>query len=159
MYDKIRFLIQKITRGLSYAGMVLLIPMMLLTSADVVTSAFWQAPIPGSMELASFMLAVFVLLGVAYTHQVRGHVRATMLTDRMPEKWAEALNIVTTLLTLFIVIIVLWQGWVVAFDAGAFSDQLRIPQLPFRLLVSVAALFLSLELIFDLVESTRALTK
>ena len=90
---------------------------------------------------------------------MKGHVRVTMLTDRLPEKWRELLNIFTTLLTLFIVIIVLWQGVVVAFESSAFSDMLRIPQLPFRLLVSLAALLLALELIFDLADSARTLVK
>jgi len=159
MYDRIKFILQKITRGVCYAGMAFLVPMMLLTSADVMTSGLWARPIPGSTELSSFMLAIFILLGVAYTHQMKGHVRVTMLTDRLPEKWRELLNIFTTLLTLFIVIIVLWQGVVVAFESSAYSDMLRIPQLPFRLLVSLAALMLALELVFDLADSARMLVK
>ena len=161
MYDKVKGIIQKVTRITAYAGMVLLVPMMLLTSLDVISSSpkVLARPIPGSMELASFMLSVFVLLGVAYTHQVRGHVRVTMLTDRLPEKYYEILNIFTTLLTLFIVGIVMWQGLVVAFEAHDVSDMLRIPSLPFRLLVSVAALLLALELVFDVVDSARSLIR
>ena len=160
MYDKVKSIIQKFTRGVCYLGMALLVPMMLLTSLDVVTSSkFWASPIPGSMELSSFMLSVFVLLGVAYTHQMRGHVRVTMLTDRLPERSREILNIVTTLLTLFIVCIVMWQGVLVAFESADVSDMLRVPSLPFRLLVSVAALLLALELVFDIVESARLLMR
>ena len=159
MYNKVKSIIQKVTRATAYAGMVLLVPMMLLTSLDVVTSKFWDNPISGSMELSSFMLSVFILLGVAYTHQVRGHVRVTMFTDRLPEKYSEILNIFTTILTLFIVCIVIWQGIIVAFEAHDVSDMLRIPSLPFRLLVSVAAVLLALELLFDLVDSTRSLIR
>ena len=159
MYDKVRSIIQKFIRGVSYLGMALLVPMMLLTSLDVLTSEIWARPIPGSMELSSFMLSIFVLLGVAYTHQMKGHVRVTMLTDRLPERPREILNIVTTLLTLFIVCIVIWQGVLVAFESADVTDMLRVPSLPFRLLVSVAALLLALELIFDIVESARLLIR
>lgn len=159
MFDKFRSIIQTITRVVSYTGMALLVPMMLLTSADVTTRSLWSKPIPGTLELSRFMLAILILLGVAYTHQMKGHVRATMLTDRLPEKWRESLNILTTLLTLFIVVIVLWQGVIVAFESGAVSDMLRIPELPFRLLVSVAALLLAFELVFDLVDSFRAVIR
>lgn len=159
MFKKVRSIIQTSTRVLSYIGMALLVPMMLLTSADVTTRSLWARPIPGTLELSSFMLAILILLGVAYTHQMKGHVRVTMLTDRLPEKWSESLNILTTLLTLFIVLIVLWQGIIVAFESGAVSDMLRIPELPFRLLVSVAALMLALELILDLVDSFRAIIR
>lgn len=159
MYERVKFILQKMNRGVSYVGMSFLVPMMLLTSADVVMSGLWARPIPGSAELSSFMLSIFVLLGVAYTHQMRGHVRITMLAHRAPEMWRELLNLLTTLLTLFIVLIVLWQGVVVAFESSAVSDMLRISQLPFRLLVSLAALLLALELMFDLVDSARTLVK
>ena len=159
MFSKIRSVLQTITRGVAYIGMALLVPMMLLTSADVTARSFWSRPIPGTMELSSFMLAILILLGVAYTHQMKAHVRATMLVDRLPVKCKESLNVLTTLLTLFIVCIVLWQGIIVAFESGAVSDMLRIPELPFRLLVSVAALLLAIELIFDLVDSFRAIIR
>ncbi len=159
VFTRFRSVIQTITRVVSYIGMGLLVPMMLLTSADVTARSLWSRPIPGTLELSSFMLSILILLGVAYTHQMNGHVRVTMLTDRLPEKWRESLNILTTLLTLFIVVIVFWQGIVVAFESGAVSDMLRIPELPFRLLVSVAALFMAFELIFNLVDSFRALIK
>ncbi len=159
MFMKVRTILQTMTRVVAYIGMAVLVPMMLITSADVTMRSLWSKPIPGTLELSSFMLAILILLGVAYTHQMKGHVRATMLTDRLPEKLREGLNIVTTLLTLLIVTIVLWQGIVLAFESGAVSDMLRIPELPFRLLVSVAALLLAIELMFDLVDSFRAIIR
>jgi TRAP-type C4-dicarboxylate transport system permease small subunit len=137
--------------------MGLVIPMMLLTSADVALRGIWSKPIPGAIELSSFMLAVFILTGLAYTHQTRGHVRVTMLTSRLPETVREALDIFTTILCLVITVIIFWQGIVVAYESSAVSDMLRISQFPFRLMVSLAALFLSLEFIFDLVDSIRYL--
>lgn len=154
-----RKFIQKMTFSLSYVGMLFLIPMMLLTTGEVVGRAIWSRPIPGSMELSSYMLAIFVLLGIAYTHQVGGQVRVTMLVSRIPERLALVLKIVTTLLSLFIIAIMAWQGWVKAMEESTVSDMLRIPQFPFRMLVSVAGLFLFLELILDLVETTKKLIR
>jgi TRAP-type C4-dicarboxylate transport system permease small subunit len=142
--------IQRINYYFSAAGMVLLIPMMLLTTGDVIGRALWARPIPGTVELSSYMLAVFILLGIAYTHQVKGHVRVVMLVSRLPEGVGLILDIVTTLLSIFIIFILAWQGWAVGIVERSVSDMLRIPQLPFRLLVSVAGLFLCLELLIDL---------
>lgn len=155
----VRKAIQRSTLYLSYVGMILLIPMMLLTSGEVVGRAIWSRPIPGSMELSSYMLAVFVLLGVAYTHQVRGHVRVSMLVSRLPEGLNLVLDVMTTLLSLFIIGIMAWQGWVVGMEERAVSDMLRVPQLPFRLLVSVAGIFLFLELLIDLVDTLKKFTR
>lgn len=156
-YEKIRAFIQKATRGLTYVGMFLIIPMMLLTSAEVVGRGVWSRPIPGTLEMSSYMLSVFILLGLAYTHQVRGHVRVTMFTDRLPEKVSLSLYLLTTLLSIFIIAMLCWQGYVVAMDEVSVSDMLRIPQYPFRMLVAVGALFLCLELICDLVDTVRKL--
>jgi TRAP-type C4-dicarboxylate transport system permease small subunit len=151
----VRKTIQRCTLYMSYIGMILLIPMMLLTSAEVVGRAVWSRPIPGSMELSSYMLAIFILLGIAYTHQVRGHVRVTMLISRLPAKWTIALDVITTLLSLFIIAVMTWQGWVVGIEERTVSDMLRVPQFPFRLLVSLGGLLLFLELLLDLWDNLK----
>lgn len=151
----LRKLIQRSTLYLSYVGMFFLIPMMLITSGEVVGRAVWSRPIPGSMELSSYMLVIFILLGVAYTHQVKGHVRVSMLVSRLPERITSALDVLTILLSLFIIGIMAWQGWVVGIEERTVSDMLRVPQFPFRLLVSVAGFFLCLELLIDLVDTLK----
>jgi TRAP-type C4-dicarboxylate transport system permease small subunit len=139
--------------------MFLLVPMMLLTAGDVIGRVVWSRPIPGAVELSSYMLAIFILMGVAYTHQVKGHVRVGMLVSRLPERVGLILDVFTILLSLFIISILAWQGWVVGIEERTVSDMLRIPQLPFRLLVSVAALFLCLELLIDLFDSLGKLVR
>jgi len=129
---------------------------MLLTSADVIGRAALARPIPGIVELSSYMLDVFILLGLAYTQQVKGHVRVSMLTSRLPQRAQQSLEIVVTLLSLFIMVLLAWQGWVVGMEETAVSDMLRIPQRPFKLLVGVAAILLCLELVVDLVSAVTA---
>jgi TRAP-type C4-dicarboxylate transport system permease small subunit len=149
--------IQNITLFLSFLGFFFLIPMMLLTTGDVLGRAIWSRPIPGSMELSSYILSIFILLGVAYTHQVKGQVRVTMLVNRLPLRLAVLLEILTTLISLFIISILAWQGWVVGMEEKSVSDMWRIPQVPFRLLVSVAGFFLALELLLDLFDLFKKL--
>ncbi len=150
-------IIQWVTRVSCYVGMFLLVPMMLLTAGDVVGRAVWSKPIPGAVELSSYMLAVFILLGLAYTQQVKGHVRVTMLIWRLPEKVAVVLDMFTTLLSMIIILILAWQGLVMGLEATGVSDMLRITQQPFRFLVSIAGFFLFLELSIDLMRSLRKL--
>jgi TRAP-type C4-dicarboxylate transport system permease small subunit len=150
-FEALKRVLQKINRGLAFGGMFLLIPMMLLTTADVMGRSFFRRPITGSYELSSYLLAVFILLGIAYTHQVGGHVRVTMFVSKLPKRLAAIVGIFTTLLSLFIIAILAWQGWVLGWEERTVSEQLRIPELPFRLLVFLAAVFLWLELLFELV--------
>ncbi|NTV32315.1 MAG: TRAP transporter small permease, partial [Deltaproteobacteria bacterium] len=55
-------------------GMAMILPLMLLTFADVMLRGFFNKPIPGSFEISQYILAIFILLGAAYTQQVKGHV-------------------------------------------------------------------------------------
>ena len=89
MFGKLRIVIQTTTRALGYVGMAVIVPMMLLISADATGRDLLSRPVPGAFEISSLMLSVFVLLGLAYTQQMKGHVRVTMLTDRLPARWGE----------------------------------------------------------------------
>lgn len=159
MFAKFKDVVQTGTRVLGYVGMWFVVPMMLLTSSDAVLRDAFSRPVRGAYELSSFMLSAFVLLGLAYTQQFKDHVRVTILLDRLPTKVASSLSIVTILLTMFIVAVMTWQGVVVAFEMSSVSDMLRIPQLPFRLLVTVGGAFLFLEFLFDLVDEARRLVR
>jgi TRAP-type C4-dicarboxylate transport system permease small subunit len=153
---KIKFWIQRINRCVCYAGMFLILPLMLFTTTDVIGRAAWARPIPGIVELSSYMLDVFILLGLAYTQQIKGHVRVSTLTSRLPPRAQIFVEIVVTGLSLFIIALLAWQGFVVGLEETAVSDMLRIAQRPFKILVGVAAFLLCLELMVDLGTAFRA---
>ncbi len=156
--QKAKWMIQKSTYYISFGGMFVLLPLMLLTSLEVVSRAFWDRPIPGTVELSSYMLVIFILSGLAYTQQVKGHVRVNLLLMKLPPTLALLIEVITILLSLFIMAVLAWQGWVVGMEQKTVSDMLRIPQLPFRLLVALAGVFMFLELLIDLFEALGKLT-
>ncbi len=151
--------IQRVTYFMGMGGMFLLIPMMLLTTCDVIARAFWHKPIMGTVELSSYMLVLFVFCGLAYTQQVKGHVRVTFLVSRLGERWRYLLEAITSLLCVFIVGVLVWQGWLVGMEETTVSDMLRIPQRPFRLLLPLAAFLLGAEFFFNFVEALEGLRK
>jgi TRAP-type mannitol/chloroaromatic compound transport system permease small subunit len=71
---------QKVIHRLSFYvavfGMSFIIPLMLLTRGDIIGRKFFSKTIPGTFEISEFILAIFILLGAAYTQQVKGHVEA-----------------------------------------------------------------------------------
>jgi TRAP-type C4-dicarboxylate transport system permease small subunit len=159
MWDKFQKRVHRLNFYVSVVGMALLIPLMLLTTGDVVGRSFFRKPIPGSFELSEFILAVFILLGAAYTQQVKGHVGVDFVTSRLSIRARGICEIITTLLSLFIIAIVIWIGFLEGIKEKTVSDMLRIPQYPFRLLVSVGGSLLWLELLIDLVNSIGKLSR
>jgi TRAP-type C4-dicarboxylate transport system permease small subunit len=149
-FEKSRDFIHTVNRFIARGGACFLIPLMVITAADVLSRDLFNHPIPGTIELSQYMLAVFILLGIAYTQQVKGYVEVTLLTSRLPLRVRSILNILAILLSLFIFSILIWQGWVVGVEERTVSDMLRVPQYPFRILIAVAAFLACLELLIDL---------
>lgn len=159
MFMTFRNAIQSVTRALGYFGMILIFPMMILTSTDAIRRDIWSKPIPGAFEMSSLILSVFILLGIAYAQQMKDHVRVTILSERLPIKLSLMLSIFTTLLSMSIIGVMAYQGWVLTMETVSVSDMLRIPQWPFRLLVCIGGAFLFLELFFDLTDYVGGLFK
>ena len=156
--ERFRKVVQKASYGACFVGMFLAIPMMLLTVGDVVSRSFFNKPIPGTFELSEYMLAVIVLLGAAYTQQVKGHVGVDFLTSRFSPKIQAAFQAATTFAGLLIIAILVWQGYLEGIHEKVVSDQLRVPQWPFKLLVAVGGLLLWLELLLDFISSVQKIT-
>jgi TRAP-type C4-dicarboxylate transport system permease small subunit len=156
---RIMHLIRRINYYVCAGGMCLLVPLMLLTTGDVVGRKFFAKTIPGAFEISQYLLAVFILLGLAYTQQVKGHVGVDFVTSRFSPRGRALCEIFTTLLSLFIIAILVWEGWVEGIKERTVSDMLRIPQYPFRLLVSIGGFLLWLELLIGLFESTIKLKR
>jgi TRAP-type C4-dicarboxylate transport system permease small subunit len=156
-FETVKKWIHKLNRFVGGAGAWFLIPLMVITAVDVVSRDVFNHPIPGTVELSQYMLAVFVLLGLAYTQQVKAHVAVSLFVSRLSRSVQLSLNILSAVLCLFISFIIAWQGLVVGIEERTVSDMLRIPQYPFRLLVAVAAFLLGLELLIDLGESVKKL--
>jgi TRAP-type C4-dicarboxylate transport system permease small subunit len=154
-----RKIVQKTSLYLCTVAMFVLIPMMLLTTGDIIGRAFWSRPVPGTVEISSYMLAVFILSGLAYTQQVKGNVQVEVLINVLPRRLRALVKSFTTLLSVIIIALLAWQGWLEGIDDPTVSDMLRIPRWPFKLLVSFAGLLLSLELLFDLFDALKNLGK
>jgi TRAP-type C4-dicarboxylate transport system permease small subunit len=144
---------------MAVVGMTLIIPLMLLTTGDVIGRKFLSKTIPGTFEISEYILATFILLGAAYTQQVKGHVGVDFLTSRLSPRVRNVCEIVTTILSLIVIAIVIWQGWLEGISERTVSDMLRIPQYPFRLLVAVGGFLLWLELLTDLFNSIGKLKR
>lgn len=153
--------LQRLTYYVSAVSMFVLIPIMLLTFFDAISRTIFDKPVPGAMEASSYMLVMMILLGLAYTQQVKGHPRVTILASRLPPHLSIFVEILVNLLCLGITGIIVYQGWVVAkSDIGKIvSDVLRIPQFPFRMLVPVGGGLLFLEFLVDFLAAVQEAKK
>ena len=64
------------------SGLILLA--MLLVSAEVIGSRFFGMPIPGQLELGELLMPPIIFLAITFTQSTGGHVRMTVVIDRLP---------------------------------------------------------------------------
>ncbi len=154
-FEMVKKGVHQVNRFIAGVGAWFLIPLMLITAVDVVARDIFNHPIPGTVELSQYMLAVFILLGLPYTQQVKAHVAVSLFTSRLSPSTQFIFNTISTLFCLFISGILVWQGWAVGIEEKTVSDMLRVPQFPFRLLVALSAFLVCLELLIDLGNSLK----
>ena len=155
----LRVIVERIVRFAATVGMIFIIPLMLITTGDVLGRGAINKPIAGTFELSEYMLAVIILLGTAYTQQVKGHVAVDFLTTKFSEKTQLVCRVVTLLLSLFVVTVVVWQGFKLGVEETAVTDQLRIPKAPFKMLVGIGGILLWLQILFDIVDAVEKLRR
>lgn len=149
--------VHKVTYSACVLGMFLAIPLMLITTFDVLGRGIFNKPIPGTLELSEYMLAIIILLGAAYTQQVQGHVGVDFLTAKFSPLGRNICKVITDVASLAIITILMVYGYIVGVQETAVSDQLRVPQWPFKLFVAVGGFLLWLEIFVDLLKSIATL--
>jgi TRAP-type C4-dicarboxylate transport system permease small subunit len=154
-----RSAVERVIRWSATIGMVILIPLMLITTGDVLGRGLLHKPIAGTFELSEYMLAVLILLGTAYTQQIKGHVTVAFLTSKFSHNAQMICRALTLGLSLFIVAILVWQGFKLGIEETGVTDQLRIPRAPFKMLVGIGGGLLWVQLLFDLADAVSALMR
>ncbi|MFO7496122.1 MAG: TRAP transporter small permease [Desulfobacterales bacterium] len=148
--------IHRLTHWAFSAGMIWVLVMMVLTAVDVTGRYLFSAPVKGSLELSEFMLAVFGMLGMAYTQQMGANVKVRMLEKFLPRRAVLALDSLTFALSLGVILLLVYQSWVMGIEEYHYrtvSDSLGVPLYPFHFLLSLSCLVLAIELLVSLINS------
>lgn len=136
-------------------GTLILFPMMLLTTFDVIARNVFNRPIPGTYEASEYLLVVIILFGIGYVQQRDAQVRVDMFINMMPRKIALSLEVIYTIIGLCFFALVVWQGIVGTFhsvEQGEISTILNIPSYPFEFLIAFGSFLLCLELFVKLMK-------
>lgn len=148
--------IHRLTHWTFTAGMIWVLVMMLLTVADVTSRYFFSVSVPGAFELSELMLAVFGMLGIAYTEHMGANVKVRILEKFLPRRAVLVLDSLTYLLSLGIILVLVYGSWIMGIEEYHYktaSDSLGVPVYPFHFLLSLAAFVLAIELMVSLINS------
>ncbi|MEW6663879.1 MAG: TRAP transporter small permease subunit [Thermodesulfobacteriota bacterium] len=132
----------------SVVAALMLLAMMFLGAFDVVGRYILNSPITGAGESSQLLMGGMVFLAWAYTLACRAHVTVDIFFVLYPPRVQAALSFLMMFLSLVLFSLIFWQTTSIAMDdwrSGKLVNIILIPITPFKLLVSLGALFLCLE--------------
>jgi TRAP-type C4-dicarboxylate transport system permease small subunit len=103
----------KVTRWLTVVAAVCIGLLMVVNFFDIIGSKFFATSVPGALDISEELMVCLTLLPISYIALERGHIRITLLEDRLPPVVKYLLGIlqylVATLITGFITVRVFVQ--------------------------------------------------
>ena len=141
-------------RVLLFAGIIAVLAMMCLTSADALSRYLFNRPILGAYEITEkYLMVASIFLGLSYAYRGGMFIRVTFLVDRLPPTIKLMVNIAVQLITLAFCLLVLvasTQQAVRGWQDDTTLSALPIPIGPAYTFVPLGFFALSLMLILDL---------
>ena len=143
-------------KTLHYVGMVFALLMMMLTTVHAVGRYLFGLPVPGLVELSSYMMVTMIFLTAPYTALVKGHIAIGVIVDRLSERTQAIIDIFIYLLCLVVSVIAAWQTFVRGFyimEEKQVSTILSIPNAPFIFIVAIGWSMFSVAILIHIVNS------
>lgn len=145
----------KVTRWMTLVGGVAVVLLCLYTTGDVAGRYALNSPLPATFELAVILMVFIVFWGIAQVQARGGHMRLEFLRRRFGPRGQGILDMLASLIGLFIFAIITWQAWVWFKEAWVTHEQMEgiwgIPYTPARLGLTIGAFCLCLQYVIDLV--------
>lgn len=141
-------------KGLNVTAGLMLLGMMFLGACDVIGRYVFNSPISGTIEISMILMGGMVFLAWAHTQANRAHVTVDIFFILFPPRLQAVLSFVMMFLSLILFALIAWQSAAIAisdWQGGRLVRIILIPIAPFKLLVSLGALFICLEYIIQMI--------
>ena len=135
------------------ASALLLIFVTLITFFDVI-GRYFRVPIPGTFELSQLSLSCMIFLTLTHVQAKKGHIFLDY-TIPLPRKGQKILDVILTLISLFVMAVLTWKSVPFIFDSYTsreWTDYHQIPLYFIKIFLFIGGLTFCLQLIIDIVE-------
>lgn len=142
-------LFDRIGEGFGKISGLAILVMVLLVTFNAFSRKLLKWPIPGFYELVGMIGAVFYGLGMVYAAYKGQHIMMDMVLRCLSAKLRQLFEGIIRVAIIIFCAIFSYAGGSVALDMwNRQTEELRIPELPFRLVVVIGLIFLGLILLF-----------
>lgn len=155
-------IVNLITRWLNWMAAAAIIAVMVIVCINVVGRGVFGSPLKGTVDIVSLLGALVIAGAIAYTQVLKGHIRITLLVEKLPDRIRYIIASIIDLIGLALFAIISWQTILFArdtYDIGELSEVLKVPLTPFAVVVTVGCIALTLVLLVDLIASLSKAVK
>ena len=151
---KVRNIMDKITTGISYCGLVGCLFAMMVTTIDVIMG-FFGAHINGANEYVEIAMVVIMYFGFAHTQMKEGHVRVDMFVNKFAPKARCVVNgIIMLIVTGFSVLVTIqtFKQLTTYMNNGLSFSVSHIPYWPLEVIMFIGMILLTLCFLLRMIE-------
>jgi TRAP-type C4-dicarboxylate transport system permease small subunit len=116
---------------MGYVSAVVIWLLMLVVVADVIGRYFFNSPITGASEIASFMMIVVVFPALAWAAITGKHVKVDLLMARFRPRIQAICDSITLLATLAVFAVIVWRSILESMVTHNVTSLIRLPHAPF----------------------------
>lgn len=154
--NKINHVINTIEKGCIFIAGVLLVIMMLLTSADVIGRKAFATPIPGTLEfMEEIGMVTVVFLTMSFVYSVGGHVRVELFERYINKKLLKGIGFFNTVLAIGIFVVLAYSSWTAVLEFHKFNTLTnsvwRYPLAPSYAMVTLGSIMMIIRTVQDLI--------
>ncbi len=157
-------IIEKVTDVLSghlQAWIIFFLMVMLLV--EVLTRYILLSPLSIADEMGGYLLVSITFMGLAYTWKDKGHVRVSLLIDRLPHKFARPLRFITLILATLFTLPLIKACYDLISDSLLFESRsgswLRTPLAYPQTILLTGAVILFFQLVAEIIKAAIAMSK
>jgi TRAP-type C4-dicarboxylate transport system permease small subunit len=147
----------KFAKWVAVVSGVVVVLLMLYTTADVAGRYLFNRPVPAAYELTVIFLIYVTYFGISLVQARGGHMRLGFLYEKASSRSKALIDLFTVLVGLFIFGIVAWQGWIYAIDSWTTKEvtmgAYTVPVFPGRIALAIGASIFCVQYIIDVIKN------
>ncbi|MFP3974752.1 MAG: TRAP transporter small permease [Dehalococcoidia bacterium] len=131
----------QLSEWFNWVALIALVAMLAFVTVDIVGAKLFKSPVPGAVEIVSFLGVFIAAFAIAKTYLVGRHIRVDFILMRVPARVQRILSCITSLLSMVLFVLIIWRTILYAHAleaAGELSLTLNLPFVPFVYGVAVA---------------------
>ena len=155
-WKRFEAIIERVASVLYGLGSGVLAVLMVFTFVTVALRYFFDSPIPGDVDLSSFMMVLVIPSGLALTAIRKKHISVDVLTQLLPRRVKLGLLTFGYLLSLVVIALMIWQTFESArsyMRSGITPTLIEIPYYPFVIVCGLYLIVFGLVILRDLIVS------